>query len=81
MTEYMTRGTMYDVLHDPDLFFDQSVIYSWGHAITLGLQYLASANIIHGDFKSLNVLFSAQRVPKIAETCGMSSIKGRAVVD
>ena len=73
---------MYDVLHDPDLFFDQSVIYSWGNAITLGLQYLASANIIHGGISSRsNVLFSAQRVPKIAETCGMSSIKGRAVVD
>ncbi|KNC54913.1 uncharacterized protein AMSG_10572 [Thecamonas trahens ATCC 50062] len=74
VTEFMSRGSMYAVLHAPDLFLDPSIVLKWAHAITMGLQYLSHAGVIHGDFKSLNVLFDSSWVPKLCDF-GMSSVK------
>ncbi|KNC46232.1 serine/threonine protein kinase [Thecamonas trahens ATCC 50062] len=64
VTEFMDRGSMYEVLHSPDLFLDSSILLKWAHNITQGLQYLSHAGVVHGDFKSLNVLFDNNWVPK-----------------
>ncbi|KNC53576.1 TKL protein kinase [Thecamonas trahens ATCC 50062] len=77
VTEFMDRGTLYDVLHAPDLFLDPSIMFKWAHNMTQGMQYLAHAGVIHSDFKSLNVLFDTSWVPKIADF-GMSSVKAAA---
>ncbi|KNC49902.1 TKL protein kinase [Thecamonas trahens ATCC 50062] len=79
VTEFMDRGSMYDVLHSPNLFLDPSIVFKWSHNITQGLVYLSHAGVVHGDFKSLNVLFDSSWVPKICDF-GMSSVKGDAAL-
>ncbi|KNC55149.1 extracellular solute-binding protein family 1 [Thecamonas trahens ATCC 50062] len=74
VTEFMDRGSMYEVLHTAELFLDPSMVFKWAHNIAQGLQYLSHAGIVHGDFKSLNVLFDSSWVPKICDF-GLSSVK------
>ncbi|KNC55148.1 uncharacterized protein AMSG_12385 [Thecamonas trahens ATCC 50062] len=80
VTEFMDRGSMYEILHAPDLAIDNSIALKWAHNIAQGLQYLSHAGIVHGDFKSLNVLFDSSWVPKICDF-GMASVKkGNTIV-
>ena len=74
VTELMSRGSLYSVLHNPDLFLDSSIIFKWAHQTAKGMQFLASSGVIHADFKSLNILFDAHWIPKIIDF-GMSTIK------
>ncbi|KNC55107.1 TKL protein kinase [Thecamonas trahens ATCC 50062] len=74
VTEFMDHGSLYDVLHKPNLVLDPSIIFKWAHNVAQGLEFLAAAGVVHGDVKSLNVLFDSSWSPKIADF-GMSSIK------
>ena len=74
VTEYMARGSLHDVLHSPDFFLPPSILFKWGHAMAAGLQFLAASDIIHGDFKSLNVLLDETWTAKICDF-GLSSVR------
>ncbi|KNC48626.1 uncharacterized protein AMSG_00403 [Thecamonas trahens ATCC 50062] len=73
VTEYMDRGSMYQVLHDPSLFLHPLIVLKWAHNITMGMAYLAASDVVHGDLKSLNVLIDNAWTPKICDF-GMSTI-------
>ncbi|KNC46012.1 TKL protein kinase [Thecamonas trahens ATCC 50062] len=75
VTEFMPRGSLYDVLHAPNIFLDSSIVFKWAHQMAQGLQFLAHSDVVHGDFKSLNVLFDSNWMPKICDF-GMASVKG-----
>ncbi|KNC49937.1 uncharacterized protein AMSG_11954 [Thecamonas trahens ATCC 50062] len=77
VTEFMDRGSLYDIIHAPDVFLDTSIIFKWCHNMAQGLFFLQQSGVTHGDFKSLNVLFDSNWVPKICDF-GMSSVKGEA---
>ena len=91
VTEFMSRGSLYDIIHNANIFIDPSIVFKWAHAMASGLHFLEHAGIVHGDFKSLNVLFdtnwtlklcdfglSSVRPPSAAETAGIGSKGGRA---
>ena len=67
VTEYMSRGSLEDTIHNPRTFIHPSIALSWAHAMAKGLYFLHQSNIVHGDFKSANVLFDASWAPKIAD--------------
>ncbi|KNC51255.1 TKL protein kinase [Thecamonas trahens ATCC 50062] len=79
VTEFMDRGSMHDVIHNAELFLHPSMIFKWAHNMAQGLHFLAHAGVVHGDFKSLNVLFDASWMPKICDF-GLSSVRPTAAL-
>ncbi len=73
--EYMTKGSLYQVLHDEKEALPWNSI-RWKIAIDVGkgLSYLHGQKIIHRDLKSLNVLLDDQYHAKISDF-GLSKIK------
>ena len=74
VTEFLDRGSLYDVIHDGSIFLDASIVFQWAHNMAQGLEFLTLAGVVHADFKSLNVMFDASWVPKIVDF-GMSSLR------
>eukprot|EP01118_Nematostelium_gracile_P003734 TRINITY_DN14327_c0_g1_i1.p1 TRINITY_DN14327_c0_g1~~TRINITY_DN14327_c0_g1_i1.p1 ORF type:complete len:245 (-),score=36.27 TRINITY_DN14327_c0_g1_i1:242-976(-) len=73
VTEYCPNGDLYTMLHDGRVFkLDELLGVVKG--IMLGLSYLHSKHIIHGDIKSDNILMSAGDIPKISDF-GLSKTK------
>jgi serine/threonine protein kinase len=71
--EFMERGSLYDVLRNPaDLPWARRLCIA--RDIVSGLQYLHRKNIIHRDFKSLNVLVNEHYQAKVSDF-GMAKIK------
>ncbi|KNC55846.1 TKL protein kinase [Thecamonas trahens ATCC 50062] len=56
VTEYMARKSMFDVIHDPHCSLEPRRVLRMIKDSALGMNYLHSLNIIHRDFKSLNLL-------------------------
>ena len=73
VTEFMNRGSLYSVLHDRSLVLPVAIRYKWAHNIAQGIAFLASSSVVHGDIKSLNVLFDSSWIPKICDF-GLSAL-------
>ena len=67
VTEYMERGSLYMVLHNPQIFVDSSITYAWANALAAGLYFLHKSGFVHGDFKSLNILLDTTWTVKICD--------------
>jgi serine/threonine protein kinase len=67
LLELMPNGTLFDNLHMKHRFelWPEKIGVLCG--IAKGVEYLHAKNIVHRDLSSLNILFSADMVPKIAD--------------
>ena len=65
--ELMEGGSLYYMLHDDDIELSWLRKCKILHAISAGVEYLHSQNIIHRDLKSLNVLLDKQLNPKLCD--------------
>lgn len=65
--EFMERGTLFSVLHNDalPLPFDQRVRF--GMDVGSGMRFLHSANVVHRDLKSHNVLLNADWRCKVGD--------------
>lgn len=66
--EYMSYGSLYDVLRDPSIGFEIDVM-SILQDVAQGLRFLHSSNpqVIHGDLKSQNVLIDSSFRAKVTD--------------
>ena len=67
--EYMSKGSLYDILHNTTVAIDGDVLLPILQDICQGLRFLHCANppIVHGDLKSANILVDANFRAKIAD--------------
>ncbi len=72
--EYMAKGSLYQVLHEPREKLSWSIRWRIALDIGKGLAYLHSQSIIHRDLKSLNVLLDNSYCAKISDF-GLAKIK------
>lgn len=80
VTEYMPRGSLYDVLHDPTIKLPFNVIRNMAMHVVKGLQFIHSAGMIHRDLKSPNLLVDSNWTIKIADF-GLSCAKSQVTDD
>jgi len=82
VTEYMPRGSLYDVLHDDNIVLDWMLIQTMALDAAQGMDFLHSANppILHGDFKSLNLLVDKKWNLKVGDF-GLTRLKGTKTVN
>ena len=76
ITEYMPRGSLYDILHDSSIILDWELIKTMALDAIKGLEFLHSSSppVLHGDFKSLNLLVDNKWNLKVADF-GLSKLK------
>jgi hypothetical protein len=69
VTEFMPRGSLYDVLHDESLVLDWQLLKTMAVDAARGMEYLHSADppVLHRDFKSLNLLIDKKWNLKVAD--------------
>lgn len=69
ITEYMPRGDLYKIIHDPAIVIDWNLIKRFAADVARGVNYLHSSNpmIIHRDLKSHNVLVGQHWNAKVAD--------------
>eukprot|EP01087_Luapelamoeba_hula_P012076 TRINITY_DN3354_c1_g1_i1.p1 TRINITY_DN3354_c1_g1~~TRINITY_DN3354_c1_g1_i1.p1 ORF type:complete len:1075 (-),score=135.44 TRINITY_DN3354_c1_g1_i1:9-3233(-) len=69
VTEFCSRGSLWDVLHNTTVVFDWSIVLRLAHGIALGMHYLHSHTvpILHRDLKSPNVLVLSDYTPRITD--------------
>lgn len=77
ITELMSRGSLYDVLNNPDIDLSFSVKIKLALDTLRGLQFVHSAGFLHRDLKSPNLLVDKSWNIKIADF-GLSVGKGHA---
>ena len=65
--EMMPNGTLFENLHQKRKFEDWPAKIKVLRGIATGVQHLHSRNIVHRDLSSLNILFSGDMQPKIAD--------------
>jgi serine/threonine protein kinase len=59
VTEFMSRGSLYAVLHDKTLVLTDGMRVQFLNSIAQGMAYLHSQGIVHRDLKSHNVLVNS----------------------
>eukprot|EP00026_Physarum_polycephalum_P001102 Phypoly_transcript_01103.p1 GENE.Phypoly_transcript_01103~~Phypoly_transcript_01103.p1 ORF type:complete len:774 (+),score=173.32 Phypoly_transcript_01103:1162-3483(+) len=74
ITEFMSRGSLHDVLHNDKLQLPFPLLRNMIVDILKGLQFIHSAGIIHRDLKSPNLLVDKNWTIKIADF-GLSCAK------
>ncbi|KNC53745.1 serine/threonine protein kinase [Thecamonas trahens ATCC 50062] len=74
VTEYVPRGSLWSVLHTPDMELAGSLKVALAAGIAKGLRYLRRARIVHHSLTSHNVLLTASWIPKIADF-GMEALE------
>ena len=69
VTEYMPRGSLYDILHDESIVLDWMLIQTMALDAAQGMDFLHSASppILHRDFKSPNLLVDKKWNLKVAD--------------
>lgn len=67
VTEFMSRGSVYDFLHKDKGVFKLSDVVKAAIDVSKGMNYLHQNNIIHRDLKTANVLMDENKVIKVAD--------------
>lgn len=72
------KGSLYDVLHQPNLALDWKLIKNMAMDAARGMDYLHSSSppVLHRDFKSLNLLVDQKWNLKVADF-GLTGFKVR----
>ncbi|KAL9190468.1 hypothetical protein ACHAXT_007679 [Thalassiosira profunda] len=67
--ECMSRGSLYDLLHNSTMVFEADIVLSILRDVAQGMRFLHSATpqIIHGDLKAANVLVDAKFSAKVTD--------------
>lgn len=81
LTEFMSRGSLFDIIGDEKLDFNWSRKVSIALDVAKGLLYLHSRQppIVHRDIKSLNVLVTKDWKATVADF-GLTKIKDKAML-
>ncbi|KNC46286.1 TKL protein kinase [Thecamonas trahens ATCC 50062] len=74
VTEYMSRGSLYDVIHNENCEIGLGLKVKLALDMARGLAFLHSHSFLHRDLKSLNILVDENWVAKVADF-GMTSFK------
>ncbi|XP_038987634.1 serine/threonine-protein kinase STY8-like isoform X2 [Phoenix dactylifera] len=67
VTEYMTGGNLYDLLHKHHNVLELSLLLKFAIDISRGMSYLHQNDIIHRDLKTANLLMDTNNVVKVAD--------------
>ncbi|CAO2145683.1 unnamed protein product [Urochloa humidicola] len=67
ITERMSRGSLFDVLHNEHNVLDLPTILKYALDVCRGMSYLHEKDIIHRDLKSANLLLGKDHVVKVAD--------------
>ncbi|CAH2076587.1 unnamed protein product [Thlaspi arvense] len=67
VTEFMTRGSIYDFLHKQKGVFKLQSLLKVALDVSKGMNYLHQNNIIHRDLKTANLLMDEHEVVKVAD--------------
>ncbi|EOA19243.1 hypothetical protein CARUB_v100064731mg, partial [Capsella rubella] len=67
VTEFMTRGSLYDFLHKHKGVFKIQSLLKVALDVSKGMNYLHQNNIIHRDLKTANLLMDEHEVVKVAD--------------
>ncbi|EDQ88290.1 uncharacterized protein MONBRDRAFT_9289 [Monosiga brevicollis MX1] len=65
--EYMEMGSLYSMLHNEAMSFDDDFRYDAVFDIISGMRYLHSSEFTHGDLKAMNCLVNAKFQIKVAD--------------
>eukprot|EP01132_Coremiostelium_polycephalum_P004784 gene4784-5967_t len=78
-TEYMPRGSLYSILHDPNILLPWALVKKMCIDAAKGIVYLHNSNpvILHRDLKSHNLLVEENWKVKVADF-GLSRIEQQA---
>ncbi|EGC29254.1 hypothetical protein DICPUDRAFT_159186 [Dictyostelium purpureum] len=78
-TEYMERGSLYSILHDPSIIISWELVKRMMTDAAKGIIYLHGSNpvILHRDLKSHNLLVEEDFKVKVADF-GLSAIEQKA---
>lgn len=72
--EYLPRGSLYHVLHDPKQDIPEQTRWQIAIDMANGLAYLHAQNILHRDLKSFNILLDNDYHAKISDF-GLAKLK------
>ncbi|GAB0493541.1 hypothetical protein MMPV_004826 [Pyropia vietnamensis] len=67
LTEFMSRGTLFDVLHKARVAPTWPVVKRILSHVAAGMAYLHSQSLVHRDLKSANVLLDASFTAKVSD--------------
>ena len=67
VTEYVSRGSLFSILHQKKVRLDEEKTYSIAKQIAIAMSYLHRQNILHCDLKSQNILIKEDWTPKICD--------------
>jgi len=67
VTEYLSRGELFSIIHDDDIILEVPHKKALGLDIATGMTYLHSLNIIHRDLKTFNLLVSENWQVKVGD--------------
>eukprot|EP01102_Stenamoeba_stenopodia_P010693 TRINITY_DN324_c0_g3_i1.p1 TRINITY_DN324_c0_g3~~TRINITY_DN324_c0_g3_i1.p1 ORF type:complete len:1230 (-),score=275.04 TRINITY_DN324_c0_g3_i1:2625-5846(-) len=75
ITEFMPRGSLYDIIHNPQVRLNNQHIWKVAYSVGLAMSYLHSQKpaIVHKDLKSHNILVDYNWTIKVADY-GLSSV-------
>lgn len=75
ITEYMARGSLYDIIHNPQVRLNNQLVKKVAESVALAMSYLHSQQpaIVHKDLKSHNILVDDNWTIKVGDY-GLSSL-------